>query len=145
MAEPVTESLPIKFVHHLSLVTADARRSETFYREVLGFAPLRRPNFDFRGAWLYRGELQIHLIERPLPELPQGAISPAERPIDSRANHIAFAVEDVAAARSILERRGVPFREKVNAGGVRQLFFHDPDGHHIELAEYPHPSVELVP
>ena len=123
--------LPIQRLHHVSLVTRDTEASKAFYCNVLGFRELERPNFNFRGAWLYNYGLQIHLIENPR--------APGERNenLDRRADPIAFAVEDDSEVIPILEQHGIPCRRQVNAGGIRQTFFHDPDGHHIEIAVYP--------
>lgn len=127
--------LPIRALHHIAIATRDYQASVRFYCDVLGFRELPRPPFAFRGAWLFNYEVQIHIIEHPsaAPEL--------ERPIDSRDNHLAFAVTDLDLARERLQAAGTLFSERVNAGGVRQLFLHDPDGHTVELAVYGDPSV----
>lgn len=130
----VAGPLSLRALHHVALAVRDAERSIAFYRDVLGFAELPRPPFDFRGAWLYRCGMQIHLIENPA-----GAPSP-DAEIDTRGDHVAFAADDVAAARELLAARGIPFLERVNAGGIRQLFFHDPDGHAVEIAVHDDPS-----
>ena len=133
------DMLVIAGLHHLALVCRDVGRTEVFYRDLLGFSPLPRPPFDFRGAWIYRAGLQIHLIEDPASTDGTDA-----RP-DSRRDHVAFHVEDVDAARAELTRQGVTFQERVNAGGIRQLFFCDPDGHTIELARHAAPEAGWVP
>jgi catechol 2,3-dioxygenase-like lactoylglutathione lyase family enzyme len=124
-------SLPIKALHHISIVTRDTEASVAFYRDVLGFREIERPPFNFRGAWLFNYGLQIHIIENP-----EAAGGRSER-IDSRADHIAFAVEDDSPVLEILTQHSIPCRTQVNAGGIRQTFFQDPDGHHIEIAVYP--------
>jgi catechol 2,3-dioxygenase-like lactoylglutathione lyase family enzyme len=131
-------ALPIRGLHHIARATRRPEESKAFYCEVLGFRELPRPKFSFRGAWLYNYGMQIHLIENPeVAPRPGG-------PIDSRLDHMAFAVDDLDAAKESLEARGIAFQERVNAGGVRQIFFHDPDGHHIELAVYGDPAVGFV-
>lgn len=123
--------LPIKALHHISLVTRHTETSTAFYRDVLGFRELERPNFNFRGAWLANYGIQIHIIENP-----SAAGERSER-IDSRANHVAFAVEDERSVVESLQQHGITYRQQVNAGGIHQTFFQDPDGHHIEIAVYP--------
>jgi catechol 2,3-dioxygenase-like lactoylglutathione lyase family enzyme len=123
--------LLIQRLHHVSLVTRDTEASRAFYCEVLGFRELERPNFNFPGAWLYNYGLQIHLIENPRAE------GERNETIDSRADHLAFAVEDESTVLEILKQHAIPCRRQVNAGGIRQTFFQDPDGHHIEIAVYP--------
>jgi catechol 2,3-dioxygenase-like lactoylglutathione lyase family enzyme len=113
------------------LVTRDTDASRAFYCDLLGFRELERPNFNFRGAWLFAYGLQIHLIENAL------VAGRRTEQIDSRADHLAFAVEDDRAIVAILEQHGIAYRQQVNAGGIHQTFFQDPDGHHIEVAVYP--------
>jgi glyoxylase I family protein len=126
--------LPIRSLHHIAVTTRDAEASATFYCEALGFRRLPRPPFNFRGAWLYGYGFQIHVIEHP-------SLAPdAAAPIDSRDRHLAFSVESLDAVRDALIARGIEHIERVNAGGVRQIFLHDPDGQTIELAVYGDPT-----
>lgn len=122
-------------LHHVARVTDKPEESAKFYIDVLGFRPIQRPTFDFRGAWLLGYGVQIHIIENP----PRAGGRNDD--IDTRANHLAFAVEDHEPVRRRLAELGIPFVEKVNAGGIPQIFFQDPDGHHIEIGIYPpHPA-----
>ena len=53
----MTKPLPIEHLHHVSRVTTQLEKAVEFYRDVLGFAEIPRPAFDFRGAdWLQSGE-----------------------------------------------------------------------------------------
>lgn len=122
--------LPITGLHHIARVTKRPVESIAFYRDVLGFKEIQRPPFNFRGAWLFNYGVQIHIIENA-----QSAPDP-DRNIDSRGNHLAFHVTDIEASKSQLRSAGIEFLEQVNAGGIHQIFFRDPDGHFIELATY---------
>ena len=128
-------SLPIIGLHHIARVTSQPEQSIAFYRDVLGFRELPRPPFNFRGAWLYNYGVQIHIIEN---QTLAGARSDN---IDSRANHLAFRVEDMDRVKQVLSEHDLPFKEQVNAGGLQQVFFQDPDGHHIEISVAGDPSV----
>ncbi|BAS92495.1 Os05g0171900 [Oryza sativa Japonica Group] len=45
--------LPLASLNHISIVCRSLQESLTFYTDVLGFFPVRRPgSFDFDGAWL---------------------------------------------------------------------------------------------
>ncbi len=127
--------LPTVGLHHLSYSVADVEGCQAFYEQVLGFQALERPAMGFPGAWLLRNGLQIHLIGG------QGHQPPDERAISSRDDHIAFASDDLRAVEQALQAHGVAYRENIQGGsGLRQLFFHDPEGRTIEVAEYPpHP------
>ncbi len=127
--------LPILGLHHIARVTARPEESAAFYRDVLGFQDLTRPNFSFRGAWLYNYGVQIHIIEHAV-----GSNGRSEQ-IDSRTNHVAFRVEDMDAVKESLSEHDIQYREQVNAGGIHQIFFQDPDGHHIEISLAGDPSI----
>jgi hypothetical protein len=44
--------LPLASLNHISIVCRSLQESLTFYTDVLGFFPVRRPgSFDFDGAW----------------------------------------------------------------------------------------------
>ena len=58
----MTKPLPIQSVNHLAVVTSRLEASRRFYREVLGFREVSRPNFKFPGAWMYNYGLMIHII-----------------------------------------------------------------------------------
>ncbi len=117
-------------LHHVSRQTQKLDETRRFYVEVLGFCEIARPPFSFGGAWLYGAGIQIHLIEEPFAE--------QDMALNTRENHIAFAVEDMDAAERTLKARGVPYRHNVvPERGTNQLFFKDPDGWMIELGAFP--------
>jgi glyoxylase I family protein len=121
--------VPVK-LHHVSRQTQKLDETRQFYVDVLGFREITRPPFVFGGAWLYGAGIQIHLIEEPY--------SPGEMALNTRENHIAFAVPDMQEAEEALKARGVPYRHNVvPERGTNQLFFKDPDGWMIELGLFP--------
>lgn len=121
-------------MHHVAVIVSDYERAKEFYVEKLGF-PVLRENFrEDRGDWKLDlrfgdGELEIFAIPGapPRPSYPEA----------QGLRHLAFRVEDVAAAVRELEKRGVPcepirwdpYTER------RMTFFHDPDGLPLELHE----------
>ena len=126
-------ALDIKSFNHVSRQCADVDVSIQFYCDVLGFRPLSRPGFKFQGAWLYHesSDIQMHLIG-------DQEIDPGDPEINSRANHIAFHADSTEAVKKVLESKGISFKENVQQGsGTIQIFFHDPDGHTVEIATYP--------
>ncbi len=131
----MSNPLPITALHHLAVTTKRLEESIAFYTSVLGFRALERPNFDFRGAWLYGLGIQIHVIERT-----DIAPDPSADNIDTRTIHMALAVESAEVHTQVEERLGqlgIAYVNQVNAGGIPQLFFQDPDGQHIEIGVYP--------
>lgn len=150
----------IRAIDHINIVVADLARSVRFYTEVLGFRKTREAYLE--GEWIDRivglrgvkgrvvfvvapaGEPRIELL---CYEAPQGAALPE----NSRANihglrHIALRVDDMAATVARLRAAGVAiFSDPVRVphgvvqhdGGEKTLvYFLDPDGVILELAEY---------
>lgn len=124
--------LPIQSAHHIGRVVRDLDASIAFYRDVLGFEQVWRPDFDFRGAWLFNYGLQVHLI----CVNPDASVEPI--PISGRNDHIAFYVEDTDQVEALLHEHQIAFHKSTVANtGVTQLFFLDPDNNHIEVGTYP--------
>jgi len=59
----MTYPLPIQSVNHIARVTHDLETSLAFYRDVLGFRHIRRPNFAFPGAWLFSHPPRFKVME----------------------------------------------------------------------------------
>lgn len=52
MKENTRNPLHLKSLNHISLLCRSVEESMSFYQNVLGFLPIRRPgSFDFDGAW----------------------------------------------------------------------------------------------
>jgi len=123
-------ALPIRGLNHIGRLTKHLEASIAFYRDVLGFAEIARPPFDFPGAWLFNYGVQIHLIVNE-------SIPDAHGEIQTRDAHWAFEVDDLEAVECRLDEHGIPYRKNIVAATDRkQIFFRDPDGHHIEVGVY---------
>lgn len=155
-----TVGLMIRGIDHLNIVVTDLARSLRFYCDVLGFTQTHEARLE--GEWIERivglrgvkaravfivaptGEPRIELL---CYEAPRGQ-APVE---NSRANtvglrHLAFRVDDMAATVAQLRAAGVtlfsdPVRVpggvvKFAAGDKTLVYFLDPDGVLLELAEY---------
>lgn len=129
--------LPISAVNHIAVLTRDVEASTAFYRDVLGFRPVARPNFSFAGAWLFNYGLMIHLIASDSGPMPTDQI-------DTRASHLALHSTNLPAVESGLSARGIAYRKNLIADrGIHQIFFQDPDGNHVEVGEYP-PTPDFI-
>ena len=152
----------IRGIDHLNIVVGDMERALAFYCGVLGFAKTKEARLE--GEWIERivglrgvkahavfivspgGEPRIELLKY---ETPAGA-SVAE---NSRANtrglrHFALRVDDIAAVTARLRAAGVevwgePTRVPggvvkfdEGGGGKTLVYFLDPDGVIVELAQY---------
>ena len=124
------EPLAILHLNHVARTTKNLEASRRFYIDVLGCVEISRPGFSFNGAWLYLAGMQFHLIEDPAtPDSPAG--------INTRENHVAFAVGDVEAMEGRLRGLGIAYRRNLIADrGIHQIFFRDPDGWLIEIGSY---------
>jgi catechol 2,3-dioxygenase-like lactoylglutathione lyase family enzyme len=125
------EPLPITAVNHVAVTTRRVAESTAFYRDVLGFRPVARPAFDFNGAWLFNCGLMIHIIENQQLPVAEGEIS-------TRDNHLALHSDDLEGTERLLREHSVLYRKnEIKDHGIKQLFFRDPDGYHIEVGTYP--------
>jgi glyoxylase I family protein len=127
--------MKIKAIHHIAILTDDYLRSKAFYTEVLGFTVIRETfraerhsyKLDLAIAGLY----QIELFS--FPDFRERGSYPEAKGL----RHLAFAVDDVAAAAEELRSRGVVV-EAVRVDELTQkkfVFFTDPNGQPLELYE----------
>jgi predicted enzyme related to lactoylglutathione lyase len=117
-----TEQL-ISAVDFVGLPTHDLATAVDFYGQTLG---LRRsvymPERNF--AEFETGNLTINIMDAEAMGLRHV----------TNANPIALRVDDVAAARAILETRGVQFTgDTFDTGVCHMAFFRDPDGNALML------------
>ncbi len=127
--------LSLKKIHHAAVICADYARSKSFYVDTLGLAVMAENYRAARDSWKLDLALpdgsQIELFSFP------GAPPRPSYPEAQGLRHLAFVVDDVAAAKALLEARGVavePIRVD-EFTGRRFTFFADPDGLPLELYE----------
>ena len=113
----------VKGTDFVTLGTTDFDAADAFYGDVL---ELRRSKRWGRmpGGEFETGTLTIAVIE-------SRAFGMEFRP---HGHPIALRVDDVAAARALLESRGVEFMgEIIDSGECHQALFRDPDGNVLNL------------
>lgn len=127
--------LRLKQVHHIAIICADYQRSKHFYTGILGLQVIREVYRQERDSYKLdlslNGNYVIELFSFPGPP-PRPS-----RPEATGLRHLAFAVEDLDAAVSALQQKGVTV-EAVRTDsftGRRFTFFVDPDELPIELYE----------
>jgi catechol 2,3-dioxygenase-like lactoylglutathione lyase family enzyme len=149
---------PVEAVEAIGLTVSDLDRSVEFFSRVLTFE--RVSEVEVAGAEYERlqgvfglrmriarmrlGEEEIELTEYLAP---RGRPVPADfRSNDRWFQHIAIIVSDMDRAYATLRRHKVehassgPQRlpdSNPNAGGIEAFYFRDPDGHHLEVLEFP--------
>jgi catechol 2,3-dioxygenase-like lactoylglutathione lyase family enzyme len=126
-------------VDHIMIPVSRLDRAVAFYTGALSFVA-GKPEAS-SGLVLHLGKEKIELMQR------------AGRPIpaDSRSNdlwfqHLAIVVSDIDKAYAAVLRAGaMPISKgpqllpasNPNAGGIRAVYFRDPDGHPLELIQFP--------
>ncbi|MCZ6707393.1 MAG: VOC family protein [Chloroflexi bacterium] len=53
---------------HVAICVSDVDKARDFYSGTLGLPEAERPDFGFPGAWYQIGPLQLHLMQRDVPE-----------------------------------------------------------------------------
>ena len=112
--------MQVERLDFVAVPSRDAERSRAFYGETLGLRADENAQTEF---WVGGTCLGIWEPERFGMEFtPQ------------RNAHLALHVDDVAAARSELEAKGVEFfGETLDSGVCHMAFFRDPDGNDLML------------
>lgn len=127
----------LRGLHHVTAIVADLDRTTAFYRDVLGLAlydagandddPDAR-HFWFGDAAGSPGTLVSFLEYPELEEARTGR---------GGVHHFAFQVasaDELQAWRDYLRSREVPASDVFQRGRFRSIYFHDPDGHLVEIA-----------
>ena len=104
----------------VSLPVQDMPRAKAFYRDTL---ELLSPDWDANWPELETGNVSLYLVDPTEMGIP---FAPHTAPL-------ALRVEDVAAARNALERRGVTFTGEHDSGVCNMAFFQDPEGNSLML------------
>lgn len=124
----------IRGTDFVSVPTEDVERAAAFYGEVLG---LRRSVYmpERNYSEFETGNLTLSVINAQAM-----GIATEHQPIRVP---IAFHVDDVQAARTELEGRGLTFaRENFDTGVCLMAFFEDPDGNALMLHHRYAPRIE---
>ena len=136
----------------IELTVAELARAERFYVAALGFETLRREDVDpAMAAALGADQVQQVVLRRGGQTLVLQAFHPqgAGYPLDAAAcdqvfQHFALPVPDMAAAYARLApfastpiSSGGPQRLPQASGGAVAFKFRDPDGHPLELIQFP--------
>lgn len=116
-------------IDHVALTVTDLERSTRWYVETLGFEHLHPGMWN--GVPVFVGKPGMALALFPLRD------SSPTKAKGLRILHIAFrasAAEFQNAERS-LAARGIPLQAQ-DHGISHSIYFHDPDGHEIEITTY---------
>ncbi len=156
--QPAVGATQIVAVDSVAMTVSDMSRSIEFFTRILTFEKVadREVAGDAYEHLFGVFGLRIHLVRLRLGqenlELMQ-FLAPRGRPIpvDSRSNdrwfqHVAIIVSDMSAAYARLRSFNVEHASSgpqrlpdwnPNAGGIQAFYFHDPDGHNLEILAFP--------
>jgi catechol 2,3-dioxygenase-like lactoylglutathione lyase family enzyme len=148
----------VRGVDCIGLTVADLDRSVAFYSEVLHFEKVSEVEVDGEAYEHLEGVfgLRIRIARMKLGseaiELTE-FLAPKGRPapVDAQSNdgwfqHVAIITSDMDAAYSWLRAHKVQHASSgpqllpawnKNAGGIRAFYFRDPDGHPLEILQFP--------
>jgi catechol 2,3-dioxygenase-like lactoylglutathione lyase family enzyme len=128
----------------IRLNVGDLDRAQTFFRDVLGFRIREQPSSaqkPARSTLLTLCKQEIELVETDPPGAPY---PPGSTSADLWFQHFAIVTTDINAAYARLLRAGMtsithggPQTLPPEAGGVSAFKFRDPDGHPLELIQFP--------
>jgi catechol 2,3-dioxygenase-like lactoylglutathione lyase family enzyme len=145
-------------VDSIGVTVSDLERSKAFFQDVLSFTFEREFESAGREVELLTGvfgartktarlRLGQETIELTEFLAPRGRPYPADtRGNDQWFQHIAIITSDMAAAYRRLRERGVAHAStgpqrlpdwNPNAGGISAFYFRDPDGHFLEILQFP--------
>lgn len=127
--------LKINKVHHIAIIASDYQKSKHFYTEILDLQIVREIYREARDSY----KLDLAIGENYVIELFSFPNPPARpsRPEACGLRHLAFEVEDVAAAKQNLEAKGIEVEDiRIDEfTGKKFTFFADPDDLPIEFYE----------
>jgi catechol 2,3-dioxygenase-like lactoylglutathione lyase family enzyme len=131
-------------LNHFSIRSLEIEKTTQFYSSIFGFTVGPRPDFPFPGVWLYNGDendwanavLHLIAIDKNNPNgLKQylGERDPSTLYGSGAVDHIAFFAKGLEEKLALLEKLGIPCRQRtVPAIALHQVFMDDPNGIVIE-------------
>ena len=126
-------------VHHITLIGADRQTSIDFWEGVLGMPFIfEQPNLDVpEESHLYfdPGDGRLITIFTREDRRPTGQPTPE---VIGAAHHVAFNVSRAVYTQAVarLDERGIAHSGEVDRGFMYSIYFRDPLGFLIELANY---------
>ncbi len=127
----------VSALEHVTIRCAQLQRTRDFYVDLMGLTDGERPNFPFRGHWLYLGGIPVvHLVEATDTAGAWGRDIVIPNPEEGTGSfdHVAFKGDDFELMRDRVKAAGMTFKERVVPGRpLKQLFVLDPEGVLVEI------------
>jgi len=124
--------MQLEGIDHVALAVRDVGRSAQWYAEILGFE--RRYDGMWNGIPEFIGKGTTAIALFPIRDRDSRPAVPAGK-IDML--HLAFRAnrENFLAAQQELKERGIEFGFQDHEIS-QSIYFHDPDGHELEITTY---------
>jgi len=121
--------MEVKGIIWAGLYVEDLAKAVFFYRDAVGLKLLRQGE-----GWAHFAAGGRDIFE----VFSGGAAHPVEKAADRQSLSIGFQVDDLAAAMTEMQGRGVVFNGEVGEWkGSRWIYFTDPEGNRLEIKELP--------
>jgi len=130
--------MPLTELNHYFVRANDLEQSRRFYRGVLGFEMMPRPDFPFPGYWLgVAGKVQVHMGPHGIANSELYYLGTSARSATDNTgvvDHIAFLATQPEAFAARFDAAGVVARKRYFPEfKLFQMFVQDPNGLTIEL------------
>lgn len=132
--------MALKTFEHVLILADDVDKTKDFYVDILGLEVGYRPDFPFKGYWLYLKENKkaacIHLAMRKQDTGQDYYIGKKDdvKSGSGAIDHVAFNADDIKGMKSKLDKISMEYtHRKVPGFPLEQLFIDDPDGVKVEL------------
>tara|TARA_B100001063_G_scaffold63703_1_gene57689 strand:- start:1431 stop:1847 length:417 start_codon:yes stop_codon:yes gene_type:complete len=132
--------MALKTFEHVLILADDVDKTKDFYVDILGLEVGYRPDFPFKGYWLYLKENKkaacIHLAMRKQDTGQDYYIGKKDdvKSGSGAIDHVAFNADDIESMMSKLDGISMEYtHRKVPGFPLEQLFINDPDGVKVEL------------
>ena len=132
--------MALKTFEHVLILADDVDITKDFYVNILGLDVGYRPDFPFKGYWLYLKDNPkaacIHLAMRKQDTGQDYYIGKKDdvKSGSGAIDHVAFNAEDIDEMKAKLEKSSMEYtHRKIPNFPLEQLFIMDPDGVKVEL------------
>src|ERR1051326_2933554 len=126
--------MQLEGIDHVAMGVRDIERTAKWYIEVLGFQRFHEGAWNGVPLFICKGDTGIALF-------PATHETKASAHREIRMLHLAFRanLENFLTAQRELEKRGIEF-EFQDHEIAHSIYFHDPDGHQLEITTYELPQ-----
>ena len=131
--------MALKTFEHVLILADDVDKKKDIYVDILGLEVGYRPDFQFKGYWLYLKDNKAACIHLAMRKQDTGQDYYIGKKDDVKSgsgaiDHVAFNADDIEGMKSKLDKISMEYtHRKVPGFPLEQLFIMDPDGVKVEL------------